>query len=66
MITIGNASSVVFSVGDYLPGDYNLTIDATDVFGQSTTVVVPLFLSGNTDFFDVYYKQKANPLSLHT
>ena len=43
---VGNVSSFTLSVGDYPPGDYNLTIAATDVFGNSVTEVVPLFLSG--------------------
>ena len=31
---------------EYLPGNYNLTVEALDVFGQSVTEVVPFFLSG--------------------
>ena len=43
---IGNATSIVLSVEDYSPGDYNLSIVATDVFGQSVTTVIEVFLSG--------------------
>ena len=42
----GNVSSVSISVRDYPPGDYNLTIMATDVFGQSVDEVVPFLLPG--------------------
>ncbi len=51
---IGNASSFTLSVEQYPPGDYNFTIDATDVFGQTATVVVELFLSGNNRVFPWY------------
>ena len=43
---IGSATSVALSVEDYAPGDYNLSIVATDVFGQTITTVVEVFLSG--------------------
>lgn len=43
---LGNASSFTLTVNDYAPGEYNFTVDATDVYGQTATVIVPLFLSG--------------------
>lgn len=43
---IGNVSSFVLSVEDFPPGDYNLTIMASDIFGQTVTEIVSLFLSG--------------------
>lgn len=43
---VGNISSVAISINNYPPGDYNLTIMATDVFNQSIDVVVPFFLPG--------------------
>ena len=43
---VGNASSFILSVEDYPPGDYNLTITATDVFGQTVIEAVELFLPG--------------------
>ena len=43
---VGNASSFILSVTDYVPGTYNITIDATDMYGQTTTEVIPVFLSG--------------------
>ena len=46
---LGNASSFTLSVDDFPPGDYNFTIDATDVFGQTATAVVELFLSGKNN-----------------
>ena len=42
----GNASSYTLSVFDFPPGDYNVTITATDINGQTVTEVVSLFLSG--------------------
>jgi hypothetical protein len=51
---IGNASSFTLSVEQFPPGDYNFTIDARDVFGQTATVVVELFLSGNNRVFPWY------------
>ena len=45
-LNTGDANSIELSVQDYPPGDYNLTIAATDIFGQSVTEVVSLFLSG--------------------
>ena len=45
----GNVSSFSLTTADYLPGAYNITIDAVDVYGQSVTVTVPLFLSGITE-----------------
>lgn len=46
----GNVSSFSLSVVDYLPGTYNITIDAVDIYGQSVTVNVPLFLPGITEY----------------
>ena len=45
-IHTGNASSVVLTVEEYLPGNYNFTVLATDVFDQSISVVVPVSISG--------------------
>ena len=42
----GNVSSVLISVQDYPPGEYNLTIMATDIFGQSVAEDVSLILAG--------------------
>ena len=39
-------ASLTLSVNDYPPGAYNLTIAAEDVFGQSVSEIVSLFLSG--------------------
>ena len=46
LYNIGNATSVLFLVEDYPPGNFNLTILATDVLNRSTSVVVPVFISG--------------------
>ena len=46
LYVVGNASSFELTVEEYPPGDYNLTITATDIFGQTVTEVVELFLSG--------------------
>ena len=45
-LLLGNASSFTLSINDFPPGEYNFTIDATDVFEQSVTEVVQIFLSG--------------------
>ena len=43
---IGNAASLVLSVEDYPPGDYNLTIEAVDIFGQIESLFYSFFLPG--------------------
>ena len=43
---IGNAASLVLSVEDYPPGDYNLTIEVVDVFGQIQFLSYSFFLPG--------------------
>ena len=45
-LPLGNVESIMLSVEDYLPGDYNLTIEARDSFGRSITEVVTVFISG--------------------
>ena len=45
-VCTGNVSSVAISVQDYPPGEYNLTIMATDIFGQSVDERVSLILAG--------------------
>ena len=47
----GNVSSFSISAQDYLPGPYNITVDAVDIYGQSANVTVPLFLSGITEYW---------------
>ena len=42
----GNITFVAISVQDYPPGEYNLTIMATDIFGQSVDEDVSLLLPG--------------------
>jgi hypothetical protein len=43
----GNAAeSFVISVNDYPPGEYNLTIEAEDIFDQEASEAVTIFLSG--------------------
>ena len=44
----GNASSFTLSVANFPPGDYNVTVDAVDIFGQFASAVVELFLSGKS------------------
>ena len=46
MYVLGDATSVIISVQDYPPGDYNLTIIATDTLNQTVDERVPLFLAG--------------------
>lgn len=46
IIITGNAASFVISIDDYPPGDYNLTIEAEDVFEQNVSEVLSIFLSG--------------------
>ena len=36
----------MLSVEDYLPGAVNFTVTATDIFDQSVTIVVPVFIPG--------------------
>ena len=43
---LGNITSVTISVQDYPPGDYNLTITATDIFNQTVNQDVSFVLSG--------------------
>ena len=45
-ICIGNAASLMLSVEDYPPGDYNLTIEVIDVFGQIQVRSYSFFLPG--------------------
>lgn len=47
----GNAASFVISVNDYPPGDYNLTIEAEDIFDQSVSEVVSIFLPGKPSYY---------------
>ena len=42
----GNAASLVISVNDYPPGEYNLTIEAVDIFDQTASEVFTIFLPG--------------------
>ena len=47
IISTGNASDIVIGVGDYPPGNYNLTVTVRDENGQTATTVVESFsLSG--------------------
>ena len=46
MLLVGDAELFTLSVRDYPPGDYNFTINATDIYGQSVIEVVQFFLSG--------------------
>ena len=47
IISTGNASNIVIGVGDYPPGNYNLTVTVQDENGQTVTTVVESFsLSG--------------------
>ena len=43
---IGNAASLMLSVEDYPPGDYNLTVEVVDVFGQIQVLSYSFFLPG--------------------
>ena len=44
----GNAASFMISIGEYPPGEYNLTIDAVDIFDQIASEVLTIFLPGKT------------------
>ena len=46
----GNVASLRFTVDDYPPGDYNLTIEVVDVFGQIQYLSYSFFLSGEPVF----------------
>ena len=46
---------MAISVQDYPPGEYNLTIMATDIFGQSVDERVSLILAGMCVCMQVYY-----------
>ena len=43
---IGNVASLMLSVEDYPPGNYNLTIEVVDVFGQIQVRSYSFFLPG--------------------
>ncbi len=46
-VCAGNAAeSFVISIDDYPPGEYNLTIEAEDIFDQEASEAVTIFLSG--------------------
>ena len=47
-ISVGNAASLRFTVDDYPPGDYNLTIEVIDVFGQIQELSYSFFLPGES------------------
>ena len=49
MIT-GSATSLMLSVEDYPPGDYNLTIEVFDVFGQNADLFLSFFLPGKLKY----------------
>lgn len=38
----------MISIGEYPPGEYNLTIDAVDIFDQIASEVLTIFLPGKT------------------
>ena len=44
----GIAASLVISINDYPPGEYNLTIEAVDIFEQSVSEVISIFLPGKS------------------
>ena len=46
MYILGDVTFVAISVQDYPPGDYNLTIIATDIFNQTVNEDVSFVLSG--------------------
>ena len=43
---VGNNSEVTLSVTDYPPGDYNITFNYTDIYGQTAHVLERASLSG--------------------
>lgn len=45
---IGNdtMSSITVTVADYPPGQYDITINSTDVYGQTNNTVVSIILTG--------------------
>ena len=47
---VGSAASLLLTIEDYPPGDYNLTIEATDIYGQSAEFLLTFFLPG-----DIYF-----------
>ena len=40
-------ASVTISSADYLPGMYNLTIDSTDIYGQTVTTREEIEVTGS-------------------
>lgn len=53
MTTSGDTELIEVSIRDYLPGDYNLTIEVTDTFGQNASVLESFFLPGLFTLFSV-------------
>ena len=51
---IGNVASLMFTVDDYPPGDYNLTIEVVDVLGQIQELSYSFLLAGESTLYQFY------------
>ena len=52
-----NTAEVSITTSDYQPGEYTVTINFTDVYGQTSQMLAPLFLTG-VDIHTLYINNK--------